>query len=291
MDAAVHPVPGPSRKRFVGRVEQLLALASTAVTPKPYFPTSRDLPSSQIQRILDGFINIFFPVECFICESPVARHQDCGICSNCWNKARELEIKPPRCSSCGLPFQNFQDDSEHLCGPCILNPPPYSGARAFGHYMAELSRVIQEFKFHGRRNLSGLLTPLLTATFFENWTRDDFDLIVPVPLHPRRRRQRGYNQSALLSRSLARRIAVPWFSGLIRTRATLPQVGLTDSQRQENVRNAFRCRNPESVTNKRILLIDDVMTTGATVGSASRALMDAGAFRVSALTIARASRS
>jgi ComF family protein len=248
------------------------------------------LPASQVHRILDGLINLIFPDVCFICDVPIARRQDCGICSNCWNKAVGLKIVPPRCSSCGLPFQSFQDDTEHLCGTCILNTPPYSGARAFGHYTAELSRLIQGLKFHGKQNLAGTLGPLLTGAFFDNWDREEFDLIVPVPLHPKRKRQRGYNQSELLSRSLERQIAIPCCSALIRTRATLPQIGLTDSQRQENVRNAFRCKNPTFVLKKRILLIDDVMTTGATVGSASRALMDAGALRVSVLTVARAGK-
>ena len=136
----------------------------------------------------------------------------------------------------------------------------------------------------------GLLAPLLTRTFFENWSREDFDLVVPVPLHSRRRRERGYNQSELLARSLSRQLALPCHQELIRTRSTLPQVGLTDSQRQENVRNAFRCRDAGRISKQRILLIDDVMTTGATVASAAKALMDGGALRVSVLTVARTAK-
>jgi ComF family protein len=168
--------------------------------------------------------------------------------------------------------------------------PPYSGARSFGFYTAELGKIIQGLKFRGRRNLVHLLGPLLTAVFFESWTREEFDLIVPVPLHPKRRRERGYNQSELLSRFLARQIAVPCSRNLIRTRPTLPQVGLTDSERKENVQKAFRCPHPQHISRKRILLIDDVMTTGATVTSAVRALLEGGALRVSVLTVARAGK-
>ena len=175
-------------------------------------------------------------------------------------------------------------------GNCILETPPYSGARSFGYYTAELSSLIQEMKFHGKRNLAGLLAPLLAGVFFENWSRGDFDMIVPVPLHPKRKRQRGYNQSELLAGSLARRVAIPWCRALARIRATAPQVGLTDSQRRENVRNAFGCRRPRLVSKARILLIDDVMTTGATVASAAKALIDGGALRVSVLTVARAEK-
>jgi ComF family protein len=258
--------------------------------PKPYFPTTRDLPASWLRTVLDSLLNLIYPDQCLICSSPVARRQDCGVCSGCWDKAVALKILPPRCASCGLPFQSFQDNAEYLCGNCILQAPPYSGARSFGYYTAELSSLVHGLKFHGRRDLVGLLSPLLAGVFFENWSREDFDLVVPVPLHGKRRRERGYNQSELLARALAHKLAVPCDSSLRRVRPTLPQVGLTDSQRQENVRKAFLCSRPERFSGKRILLVDDVMTTGATVSSAAQALIDGGALRVSVLTVARASK-
>jgi ComF family protein len=168
--------------------------------------------------------------------------------------------------------------------------PPFSGARSFGYYTAELGKIVQELKFHGRKNLVKLLSPLLAAAYFESWCSADFDLIVPVPLHSKRRRERGYNQSELLARALERQIAVPYDSALIRVRPTLPQVGLTHSERTDNVRKAFQCSQPLRIARKRILLIDDVMTTGATVGSAARALLEGGAVRVSVLTVARAGK-
>lgn len=240
--------------------------------------------------LLDSLLNLIYPERCYVCSRPIARRRECGICAGCRAKVAALKIKPPRCPSCGLPFRSFQDTSEHLCGNCILHAPPYSGARSFGYYSAELSRTIQGFKFQGKKNFIGLLAPLLEGTFLESWTRADFDLLMPVPLHPKRRRERGYNQSEILARSLARRLALPWSPALARVRPTAPQVGLTDAQRQENVRGAFHCRRPEQVSKRRILLIDDVMTTGATVASAAKALLDAGALRVSVLTVARAAR-
>jgi ComF family protein len=264
------------------------AILTTAVmVSNPYFPTTRDLPPSNIRKALDGLLNLIYPDQCFVCATPIARRQDCGICDSCWEKAIELKISPPRCSSCGLPFQSFQGTPEYLCGNCTLQIPSFSGARAFGYYTAELSRLIQAFKFHGRRNLVGLLTPLLAGTFFENWNRGDFDLVVPVPLHSKRRRERGYNQSELLARSLALQIALPCLPCLVRTRPTVPQVGLSDARRKENVRKAFHCRDSGLISGKRILLIDDVMTTGATVSSAAQTLMDEDALRVSVLTVAR----
>jgi len=255
---------------------------------KPFILTSRDLPQPQFQKLLDGILNILYPERCLICSAAVARRQDCGVCDECWDKTIALRIRSPRCTSCGLPFQTLQEDSDHLCGDCILQPPPYSGARSFGHYTAELSTLVHGLKFKGRRNLTGLLAPLLAEVFFENWSRESVDCLIPIPLHGRRKRERGYNQSELLARLLSRLVGIPCFDGLQRVRSTLPQVGLTDVQRQENVRKAFVCKDKAGIRAKQILLIDDVMTTGATVSSAAQVLMDGGALRVSVLTIARA---
>jgi ComF family protein len=260
------------------------------VVPKPYFATTRDLTDSHFRRILDGLLNLFYPDTCLICAQPVSRSRDCGVCSNCWHNLLALRITPPQCPSCGLPLPNFNDDSEHLCLVCSQQLPPFSGARSFGYYSAELRQVIHALKFQGRKNLVGLLAPLLAGAFWDSWDRADFDFIVSVPLYVRRRRERGFNQSELLARFLARLIALPNIRALRRVRPTRPQVGLTDIQRQENVRNAFRCNNPQEIMSRRILLIDDVMTTGATVASAAHALMEAGASRVSVLTAARATR-
>jgi ComF family protein len=258
------------------------------VASKSYIITTRDLPYSDARRILDGILNLIYPEVCFVCSVPVSRRQDCGVCRSCWDKAVALRIVPPRCPSCGLPFQNFEAGVENLCGDCIQQLPPYAGARSFGHYTGELSALIQGLKFQNRRNLIGLLVPLLAHTFFDSWKREDFDFIVPVPLHTKRKRERGYNQSELLARSLERQIAVPLNNALVRVRYTAPQVGLTDSQRLENVRNAFRCIRPLEISKKRVLLIDDVMTTGATVASAAQTLLEEGAWRISVLTLARA---
>lgn len=212
------------------------------------------------------------------------------MCGSCWDRALSMKIASSRCSSCGIPLQIPETSAEHLCGNCQLQFPPYSGARAFGYYAGELSRLIQGLKFDSRWNLVEPLGALLATSFYETWERRDFDLIVPVPLHPKRMRARGYNQSELLAQALARRTAIRCSVELVRTRPTLPQVGLSDSQRAANVRGAFTCGTPDAVRDKRILLIDDVMTTGATVSSAAAALIAAGALRVSVLTITRADK-
>jgi ComF family protein len=241
-----------------------------------------------MDRMSDSLLNLFYPETCFACGSPIARFRDCGICADCRTRAAELRILPPVCPSCGIPMPNFDPGGESLCGGCILNPPVFSGARSYGYYSGTLGRLIQGLKFHNRRNLVGFLAPLLADAFNDLGDRDAFNLVVPVPLHPKRRRERGYNQSGLLARCLARRIGIPFHGrALLRIRPTRPQIGLTDAERLENVKNAFHCRDRNRIRDRRILLVDDVMTTGATASSASRALLEGGALRVSVLTLAR----
>jgi ComF family protein len=259
------------------------------LSARPYLPTIRDRPPSWPRLLADSLLNLLYPDSCFVCEAAVARHQDCGICDACWEKALALRIDPPVCPACGLPFEGFDPGDAHLCSDCISNPPPFSGARSFGYYEGELSRTVQEFKFHGRRNLAALLGPLLAGVLVSTWGRDQIDLLCPVPLHPKRKRERGFNQSELLANSASQLLAIPLARDLLRrTRHTPPQVGLTDPERMHNVRGAFRCPRPELVAGRRVLLVDDVMTTGATLGSAARELLNAGALRVGAVTVARA---
>jgi ComF family protein len=251
-------------------------------------PEILNAAADALDRMLDPVLNLLFPETCFLCSAPIAKRKDRGVCPGCLDKARALKMRHPFCPSCGLPMHNFDPGSGFLCVDCILNPPPYSGARAFGFYSGELAALIRGLKFLKRRNLTAILAPLLVEAFHENWTEDAFDLVVPIPLHPKRRRARGYNQSELLARWLARETGIP-FDGriLIRHRPTVAQVGLSDSRRRDNVRKAFRCTDPGNAAGCRILLIDDVMTTGATAVSASEALVKSGAVRVSVLALAR----
>ena len=260
-------------------------------TQKLHFPTIRDIPAYRIRVIFDSFLNLFYPESCFICSSPVHRRQDCGLCDECWRKVLDLRIEGARCPSCGIPLPGFADDSENLCLECVRLPPPYSGARSFGYYSTDLRLAIHEFKFKGCQRLAQLLAPLLADVFWISWRREDFDFLTDVPLHPARRRERGFNQAELLSRALARMVGLPEFRTLRRTALTQLQVGLSDVQRLENVRNVFRCSHIDLVAGKRILLIDDVMTTGATAASASQTLIEAGAEKVSVLTVARVTRT
>lgn len=255
---------------------------------RPLFPIFRPAGQSVPSLLLDGVLNLLYPETCVCCPTPVARRRDRGLCETCWERLLGLKIRPPWCPACGLPQPQFSPGDAWLCIPCTGQTPPFSGARSFGYYSSEMSRVVQAFKFRGRRNLAPRLSALLADRFFETWKPADFDLVVPVPLHPKRRRMRGYNQTALLAAPLARMTGLTYSENvLLRVRHTAPQVGLLDSARRRNPRGAFACPDPAAIRGLRVLLIDDVMTTGATAASAAEALKAAGALRVSVLTLAR----
>ncbi len=241
-----------------------------------------------MNRIADALLNLLYPQDCVICGAPVHRTREHGVCHGCWESVLKLRIRPPFCPSCGLPFDEALAELPHLCGRCSVEAPAFSGARAFGYYAGALRNLLHLLKFRGKLDLVALFLPLMADTLLASWADSELDLLVPIPLHWRRRLERGYNQAALLSRPLARLSGIPHCAtALERVRHTAPQVGQSYRQRSANMKNAFCCRRPRRIQGKRILLVDDVMTTGATAASASLALLRGGAARVSVLTLAR----
>jgi ComF family protein len=184
------------------------------------------------------------------------------------------------------------------CGACREDEPAFDGARSFGVYTGKLRQVVLRLKFAGEERLGERLGELLAPAWDALPPMGEFDspLIVPVPLHPSRRRERGFNQSELLAAGLVR--ALVRESGgaalqvaktcLRRKRATPPQTGLSVAARRENPRGAFEVVKPDAVQGRMIVLVDDVMTTGATLSACARALKRAGAAGVVGLTLARA---
>ena len=192
------------------------------------------------------------------------------------------------CASCRTPFQNaFPLDAEGQCGLCRNGLRGFDSAYSFGAYEGVLRELIHIYKYGRVKTLARPLGDLLAAAL----PRDQrFDFVVPVPLHWQRRWQRGFNQSALLAQSIARRTGIPMLRALGRVRSTAAQAGLSNTNRRKNVSTAFRCRRPASVAGKRILLIDDVMTTGSTAAACAIALKRAGATKVALLAVARVDR-
>lgn len=192
------------------------------------------------------------------------------------------------CISCRTPFQNgFPLDELGRCALCRNGLRRFDAAYSFGAYEGDLRKLIHLLKYAGIRPLAKPLSGFLADAL----PRDQrFDAIVPVPLHWRRRWQRGFNQSELLARALSKRTAIPVIAALRRTRATSAQAGLSNTRRRQNVTSAFSCRRPERIQGRRLLLIDDVMTTGSTATACAGALKSAGAAGVCLLTLARVDR-
>ena len=220
-----------------------------------------------------------------------------GVCESCWVRLRPWE--GPACEGCGIPFASDRamDSRPALCALCRREEFRFDAARSFGLYSGTLRALILQVKFQRRERLGKRLGRLLTETWraIEPHCEGKTPVLIPVPLHASRQRQRGFNQATLLARGLAEAVrkvdggAPLCFdaSPLLRARPTAPQTGLSLSARHENVRGAFEVVAPERVRERVILLVDDVMTTGATLSACATALKRAGTRRVLAVTLAR----
>jgi ComF family protein len=219
-----------------------------------------------------------------------------GVCEACWDALESW--RGPACAVCGTPFAADLGVSaaQTLCSQCREGEFAFDLARSLGLYRGVLRSLILQLKFHRRERLGERLGARLAEVWNSLGTAcvDARPLLVPVPLHGSRERERGFNQSALLagglSRALARTRGGAGFEAraLLRTKATPPQTGLSLAARRDNVRGAFSVAEPERVRDRVVVLIDDVMTTGSTLSACAGALKAAGAGRVLALTLARA---
>jgi len=215
------------------------------------------------------------------------------LCSPCISDF--FAIESPLCPGCGVMFAG-RTGGDHLCGDCIKRQNKFTRARSTGAYNGILLSLVHRLKYHGRSELARPLGELLFHTYTRHWKDGGIDLIIPVPLHPRKLRRRGFNQSYLLVAKWPR-----YFSGengghrveikvdlLRRVRWTAPQTGLGRRERQNNIKGAFSLPDGVPVGNRSVLLVDDVYTTGATVTECARVLLTGGADRVDVLTLARA---
>jgi ComF family protein len=237
-----------------------------------------------VRAIVEGVANTLFPWACVGCGV----RADSPLCHECLSRVRW--IAEPCCSSCGLPFAT---PPSRLCGRCLEDPPPFRRLRAVACYGASdeardpFGLALRGLKYAGRRALARSLSALLADRY--PYPGERFDVAAPVPLHLERLRSRGFNQALLLAREPARRFGLPLDAGLlVRSRATPPQVGLSERARRGNVRSAFALRSGRSVNGKRVLLVDDVCTSTATVRACAYLLRQRGAESVDVLVASRA---
>jgi competence protein ComFC len=240
----------------------------------------------------DALISVFFPAGCRICDKLLTTASRVPICAECLSSF--VRMPAVACAVCGRPLVGFASQPEKLllCPACQNHTYAFERARSFALYEGALVRAILLLKFEQIQPLGGWFAERLEEVVASEAEALAADLVVPVPLHRQREKERGYNQAALLSKPLAKILRLPHKAALLmRTRPRPDKHILTLEERWESVRGAFATRPGSQVDNQRVLLVDDVLTTGATLDACSRALREAGAKSVVGLTVARAVRN
>ena len=281
---------------------------------------ARNAVSVGLKSIWHTLLDTIFPPKCLVCRRlfrpasahpaidrvthTVAEFKDLLPQAHRWLSALCCQecvkaltaISEPLCTCCGMMFRRPRNDN-HLCGDCIMQPKKFRMARAAMVYDQQSMAIIQRFKYAGKTQLARPFGVLLLNTYLRYWQRETIDLILPVPLHGQKFRYRGFNQSYLMVdcwktitdlnpfRATHTRLKTDVLS---RSKATASQTGLGRQQRLKNVKGAFSVRLPDTVQARKILVVDDVYTTGATVDECARSLLAAGAAQVDVLTLARA---
>jgi ComF family protein len=239
------------------------------------------IPPAWLKYFGASLLEFFLPRMCLFCGVPVGETAAVAVCPEC--EAQITWVASPLCTCCGRVFED-REGPDRACGDCQADPPPFTRARAAALYDGPVAQAVTRFKFS--RQLA--LLPVM-----QHWLQRPLclelvaaaDLLAPVPLHPKRIKNRGFNQSLFLAQGFPGAAVVR--EALVRTRHTPPQVGLNPKERRDNVKGAFAVTDPARVQGQSVLLIDDLYTTGSTVKECARVLRKAGARRVDVLTVAR----
>jgi ComF family protein len=239
-----------------------------------------------LPAVIRQILHLVLPVTCKGCGVALTDDPVPFFCRACWSSIKPLNA--PVCPRCGRPFASpitLEHSPHHLCGPCRQRRPAYTRAWSLYPYEPPLQDAIRLFKYHGKVVLAAALGDLMCAAVRQPL---EVDLLMPVPLHPSRLREREFNQSILLADRLNRRLRLPLsHDNLIRIRRTESQTALSRAARLKNLRRSFAVLRPEEIKGKRILLVDDVLTTGTTVNECAKVLRKAGSADVYVGTLAR----
>jgi ComF family protein len=228
--------------------------------------------------------DLFFPPVCAFCEAPVDG-SDASLCDACCDSLDA--VSEPICAQCGLPVPGLAALGSGSCGRCLADPPRYDRARYAVHYQGAVRDALLRFKFAGALHVAKALSQILIEAFRRNFHHPDFDLIVPVPIHRKRLVHRGFNQVVVLAEKLSQDTGIPLDrTSFKKTKDTPPQVGLTRPARVKNLRGSFGIQRSNRIRGRKVLLVDDVATTGSTIAEAAKTIMRGGAARVDVLVLA-----
>lgn len=236
------------------------------------------------QQICDGLTELIFPSGelCPVCQQEKSFHQ--GIGKSCLQKI--ALVAPPICTQCGRP-QRLEVYFQQLCKQCRETRYYFTEARAVAVYESSLREILAELKYRYRPELGEVLGKLLVEWVKLHRNFQDFKLIIPIPINDQKLKQRGYNQAELLAKPVQRYLGIPLANDImVREKITESQNALCKEERFRNIEGAFRVVNPGRLTGAKVLLIDDILTTGATASEAARVLLRAGALEVKVLTVA-----
>lgn len=260
------------------------------VSRVPNGPRWRQLVVGRALALCATLVDLVYPQDCCGCGTTLPPGANAAFCTLCMPRIRT--VRPPWCPTCGQPFDRTQPEDSPWCNRCLATTRPFRRARSWAYYSTDavernpLTRALWALKYDRRADVGHRLGRLLAEHCA--FRAGQHDLVVPVPLHRQRLRWRGFNHACLLAAPIARRLSTPLAPGIVRrARATPPQVSLPVPARWANVRGAFTVPGSRRVAGRRILLVDDVYTTGATVGACATALARAGATSIDVLTAAR----
>ncbi len=239
-----------------------------------------------LRRLVGGLVDVLYPKTCLACKKKITVSSiDNLVCRQCWGKIKKN--LPPFCCRCGRHLE-IDNSLKNICRPCLKEPLHFDRAFSPCIYEGTIKELIQAFKYKNKDYLGPTLSRLM-ADFIKEYElpMDIFDFIVPIPLHKARLREREFNQAQILSDYIAREFHKKTLNdNLSRHRPTRTQTELETEERLLNVRESFSLKDKSAIRGKNILLVDDVLTTGATVSEATRVLKEAGAQIVFVLTLA-----
>ena len=241
-----------------------------------------------IQNTFTGLLDILYPRHCFACNKNLHEEENTYICKICLENIKKIEALK-RCNKCGFELGPGITSSKKGCPECENANLRFERSFFVSDYKWPLKDLIHQYKYSKHECLAKPLGGLLINLLSHKDIIPEIDVVVPVPLHWRKKLERGFNQSELMAKRICKKLSLPIsINNLCRIKNTLSQTQLLRTQRQKNVSGAFKVKQPKAFFKKHVLLVDDVLTTGITASECARNLKSAGAEKVHFLALARA---